>query len=42
MAENSPNLKETDNKIQEAQGAPNILKQKQTHIKTHYNKNGKI
>ena len=40
MAENFPNLKETDIKIQEAQRAPNNLNPNRT-TSGHYNKNGK-
>ena len=42
MAENFPNLKETDIKIQRTQGIPKQGEPKQTHTKTHYNKDGKI
>uniref|UniRef100_A0A8D1NGF0 L1 transposable element RRM domain-containing protein n=1 Tax=Sus scrofa TaxID=9823 RepID=A0A8D1NGF0_PIG len=42
MAENFPNLKDTDIKIQEAQRAPNKqVEPKEAHTKTYYNKNGK-
>ena len=40
MAENFPNWKETDTKIQEARRAPNKLT-KRAHTKTYYKKNGK-
>ena len=41
MAENFPNLKETDIKIQVAQKGPKQVEPKQAHTKTYYNKNGK-
>ena len=41
MAENFPNLKEIDTKIQEAQRAPQKDEPKQTHTKKYYNKDGK-
>ena len=41
MAENFPNLKETDIKTQETQRAPKKVEPKQTYTKTYYNKNGK-
>ena len=40
MAENFPNLKETDIKMQEAERAPNKLNPKKSTPR-HYNKNGK-
>ena len=39
MAENFPNLKKTDIKMQEAQRSPN--NPKHIHTKTYYSKNGK-
>ena len=41
MAENFPNPKDTDTKIQESQRAPKQVEPKQAHTKTYYNKNGK-
>ena len=41
MAENFPNLKDTDFKIQEEQRAPNNLKPNRPTTKMYYNRNGK-